>query len=220
MVTQGFQGFQCKMYRVSSVSSVSAKMATYFSFSFSCIYNFAFAEKLMLNLRIVRSLEVKCTPSSSQISRKMKDITLRVPDEMVPLLEEWAKHIPEMEVVCRKESVESDLDDIDRRMALAFEVLIQNGTLNSPCDYTWIMVAIGDGAVNGMGAFRSPQSYMDYMKSIGVKSIPSRATLSAWYNKVIGTYPEWEFTDTRDPQEIQKRKNIARQFISALNKAF
>ena len=150
----------------------------------------------------------------------MKDITLRVHDEMVPLLEEWAKHIPEMEVVSRTESVIYGLDDMDRRMALAFEVLIQNGTLKSPCDYTWIMVAIGDGVIKGMGAFRSPQSFMDYLKNLGLERIPSRTTLSTWYNKVIGIYPKWEFTDTQDPQEILRRKNIVTQFISALNKAF
>ena len=149
----------------------------------------------------------------------MKDITLRVPDDMAQLIEEWAKRIPEMEIVRRIESTEYGLDDMDRRMALAFEVLIQNGTLDSLHDYTWIMVAIGDNVVNGMGAFRSPQSFMDYLQMLGVKRIPSRTTLSTWYNKVLGTYPDWEFTDTDDPQEILWRKNVVRQFVSALNKA-
>ena len=53
----------------------------------------------------------------------MKEMTFRVPDSMVTLLEEWVKHIPEMELVCQKESGETDLDEMNRRMTVAFNVL-------------------------------------------------------------------------------------------------
>ena len=149
----------------------------------------------------------------------MKEITFRVPDEMVHLLEEWAKHIPEMEVVSLKESGEYELDEINRRMALAVKMLKQNGAMRYGYDYTWIMAAIGDGVVEGLGGFKSPQSFMDYLTSIGVEHVPSRTTLSTWYGKVLGTYPNWEFIDTQDPHEILRRKNVVRQLISALNRA-
>ena len=149
----------------------------------------------------------------------MKEITFRVPDELAKLLEEWVKHIPEMEIVCRQESTDYGLDDMDCRMAYALEVLKRNKTIRHLYDYTWLMVAIGDGAIEGMGAFKSPQSFMDYLSSLGVECIPSRTTLSTFYNKVLGKYPDWEFTDTEDPQEILRRKNVVRQLISALNKA-
>jgi hypothetical protein len=155
----------------------------------------------------------------SQKSELMKEITLRVPETMVRLIEEWTKHIPEMEVVSLKESGEYEIDEMNRRMALALQTLKQNGALRFGYDYTWIMVAIGDGAIEGMGGFRSPQSYMDYLTGLGVEHVPSRTTLSSWFGKVFGTYPEWEFIDTQDPQEIMRRKNVVRQLISALNKA-
>ena len=148
----------------------------------------------------------------------MKEITIRVPDDMAQLLVEWVKHIPEMEIVCREESTDYGLGDMDRRMALALEVLKQNKTIRYLYDYTWIMVAIVDGVINGLGGFRSPQSFMDYLGSLGVERIPSRTTLSTFNNNVLGTYPDWEFTDTDDPQEILRRKNVVRQLISALNK--
>ena len=148
----------------------------------------------------------------------MKEITFRVPDEMVPLLEEWAKHIPEMEVVSLKESGEYELDEINRRMTIAIKMLKQNGAIRYGYDYTWIMAAIGDGAVEGLGSFKSPQSVMDYLTSIGAKHMPSRTTLSTWYGKVLGIYPNWEFIDTQDPHEILRRKNVVRQLISALNR--
>ena len=148
----------------------------------------------------------------------MKEITFRVPDNMAQLLEEWVKHIPELEIVCSEESTDYALGNMDRQMALALEVLRQNKTIRYLYDYTWIMVAIGDGAINGMGGFKSPQKFMDYLSSLGVERIPSRTTLSTFNNNVFGTYPDWEFTDTEDPQEILRRKNVVRQLISALNK--
>ena len=148
----------------------------------------------------------------------MTEITFRVPDTMVHLMEEWAKHIPEIEVVETKESKVYGLDDMNHRMALAFKRLKENGAMRHYYDYAWIMAAIGDGAVEGMGPFKSPQSFMDYLRSLGVEHIPSRTTLSTWFGKVLGTYPDWMFTDTQDPQEIIRRKNVVSQLISVLNR--
>lgn len=148
----------------------------------------------------------------------MKQVTLRVPDQMVAFIEQLAAHMPEVEIVEREElSPDGDgLGDMDRRVAYAIEVLKHNGALRNPFDYTWIMVAIGDGAVKGMGAFRSPQSFIDYLREIGVKHVPCRSTLSAWFNKVLGVYPHWEFTDTKDMREMARRKNVVKQFIKAI----
>lgn len=150
---------------------------------------------------------------------RMKEITLRVPDTMVRLIEEWAEHIPEMEVVSLKESGEYELDEMNRRMTLAMRMLEEDGTLRYGYDYTWIMVGIGDGAVKGLGGFRSPQSFMDYLRALGVERVPSRTTLSTWFGRLLGTYPDWTFTDTQDPQENLRRKNVVRQLVSALNRA-
>ena len=157
--------------------------------------------------------------TSHKTSEEMKELTFRVPDSMVTLLEEWVKHIPEMELVCQKESGELPLDEMNRRMALAFNVMRENGAMRHIYDYTWIMVAIGDGVVEGLGAFRSPQSFMNYLSNLGVEHVPSRTTLSTWSGRVFGTYPDWEFTDTDDPHEILRRKNVVRQLLSILNKA-
>ena len=149
----------------------------------------------------------------------MKEITLRVPDSMVPLIEEWVKHIPEIELASLEESGVYEIDEINRRMALALKILKENRAIRYSYDYTWIMVAIGDGVVNGLSGFRSPKSFIEYLINLGVKSVPSRSTVSTWFGRVIGKYPDWEFTDTKDPNEIMRRKNIVRQLLSALNMA-
>lgn len=156
--------------------------------------------------------------TSHKSLEEMKQIVIRVTDDLVPLLEEWVKHIPEMEIVSCKESKEYELDEMDRRMTLALQTLIQNDAIRYGYDFTWVMVAIGDGVIEGLGRFRSPQSFMDYLATHGVEHVPSRTTISTWNNRVVGTYPNWEFTDTQDPQEILRRKNIVQQLISALNR--
>jgi len=148
----------------------------------------------------------------------MTEITFRVPDDMAQLIEEWAKRIPEMEIVRQEVCVTTELDDLDKRMAMTIMALKENGAIRYNYDYTWIMVAISDGVVKDMNGFRSPQSFMDYLKGIGVEHVPCRSTISEFYNKVYGKFPNWEFTDTKDPSEILRRKNVVRQFLSALNK--
>ena len=152
-------------------------------------------------------------------SEQMTELIIRVPDDMAQMIEFWVERIPEMEIVSCQDSTEYGLDEMNRRMACALSTLLANGAIRFNYDYTWIMVAINDGAINGLGGFRSPQSCMDYLKELGVEHVPSRTTLSTYFNKVIGSYPNWEFIDTQDPQEILRRKNIINQLISALNKA-
>ena len=149
----------------------------------------------------------------------MQEITLRVPESLVPLIEEWVRHIPEIELASLKESGVYETDEINRRISLALKILNENRAIRYGYDYTWIMVAIGDGVVNGLSGFRSPKSFIEYLINLGVKSVPSRSTVSTWFGRVIGKYPDWEFTDTKDPNEIMRRKNIVRQLLSALNKA-
>ena len=149
----------------------------------------------------------------------MQEITLRVPESLVPLIEEWVRHIPEIELASLKESGAYETDEINRRISLALKILKENRAIRYGYDYTWIMVAIGDGVVNGLSGFRSPKSFIEYLINLGVKSVPSRSTVSTWFGRVIGKYPDWEFTDTKDPNEIMRRKNIVRQLLSALNKA-
>ncbi len=149
----------------------------------------------------------------------MKEITFRVPDDMAQLLEEWAKRIPEMEIVRQEECLDVALGDIDLRISRTLKVLKENGAIHYSYDYTWIMVAINDGVVKGMNGFRSPRSFIDYLKGISITNVPSRSTVSNYYNKVYGTYPDWEFTDTEDTSEILRRKNVVKQFLSAFYKS-
>lgn len=63
-----------------------------------------------------------CTSTHLTKLATMKIVTLRVPDEMASLIQEWAKFIPGMEIVSAEEVVEHcgrDLDEV--RLARAIE---------------------------------------------------------------------------------------------------
>ena len=149
----------------------------------------------------------------------MKQVVLRIEDSAFERFMGIVSLCPQVEVVSQDEIPDYSPDEITQKVAFAIKTLQRNKAIRHLYDYTWIMVGIGDGIVEGMGSFGSPQRFMDYLESIGVERVPSRTTISTWFGRVIGKYPDWEFVDTQDPQEIQRRKNVVRQFISALNKA-
>ena len=149
----------------------------------------------------------------------MKQVVLRIEDSAFERFMGIVSLCPQVEVVSQDEIPDYGPDEITQKVVFAIKTLQRNKAIRHLYDYTWIMVGIGDGVVEGMGSFGSPQRFMDYLESIGVERIPSRTTISTWFGRVIGKYPDWEFVDTQDPQEIQRRKNVVRQFISALNKA-
>lgn len=148
----------------------------------------------------------------------MKEISLRVPDGMVHLLKEWAAFIPSLEVLSVKETALLKQDELNSRMSEALKSLKKKKIIRHLYDYTWIMTGIGDGALEGMSGFKSPQNFIDYLNALGVEHVPCRSTLSAWYGRVLGEYPNWVFTDTEDPKEILRRKNVFAYLLIELDK--
>ena len=76
----------------------------------------------------------------------------------------------------------------------------------------------GQYLVDGIDGFRSPQAFLAYLAELGIDHLPHRSTISNNYKKVDGVYPDWSFSDTEEPHEVLRRKNVARQFLAAFNK--
>ena len=108
--------------------------------------------------------------------------------------------------------------DVEYRLRHAVEQLQEDGVFKRPFDHTWIMVVVQQGFAEGLKPFRSPQSYRDYLREIGVKDVPCRSTLSSAYKKYSGRWPNLTFSDTDDPKETVRRNNVGRRFLSAFNK--
>ena len=148
----------------------------------------------------------------------MKEIRIRVSDELAQLVEQWAEHIPDMEVVCNNECDDS-IEFCDRCVLEAFATLRENEVILHPYDFTWVMAAINQFAVDGMEGFRSANAFVKYLKVLGVEDVPCRDTISSNINKVEDIYPMWTFSDTDEPCEVRRRRNVAIQFVAAYNKA-
>lgn len=113
---------------------------------------------------------------------------------------------------------ELGVGDVEYRMRQAVETLQKERVFKRPFDHTWILVVVQQGFADGLKPFVSPQSYRDYLREIGVKSVPCRSTLSSAYKKVSGKWPNLAFSDTDDPKETLRRNNVGRRFLSAFKK--
>ena len=84
-------------------------------------------------------------------------------------------------------------------------------------DFTWILVAMNQYVVEDIEGFRSPQAFVDYLRLAGVEELPFRTSLHI--NNVEGIFPDWQFVDTEEPQEVLRRINIVKRFLSAYRRA-
>ena len=147
----------------------------------------------------------------------MTEITLRVPDTMVALIENLAAHVPGMEVVATGDSMGDDERDLCFRKAIV--ELKEEGVIRKRKDYAWIMAALEQGLIAEYEGFYSPQSFIDYMKQVGIELLPVRTTLYRAYTLIGGEYPDWTFKDKPNDNEALRRKNIVVRFKSAFYRA-
>ncbi len=154
----------------------------------------------------------------SQFLEEMKEITLRVPDDMVALIEQWAERIPEMEVVCSVDSIVTE-DVRDLCAKAAFETLLINNVIRRPRDYAWIKMALDQNVIPDFKGFYSDQNFIDYLQQLGIERLPGRTTLYDAYSITLDRYPDWTFTDNPDADEALRRKNVVKQFLSAYGRA-
>ena len=123
--------------------------------------------------------------------------------------------------LCPSVKVESSVDvadterDCDTCVKYAINTLRQNGVFRHVYDYTWIMMAINQGLIEGLDTFRSPQAFIDYLSALGIDKLPTRFSISLAFSKTLDTYPNWTFIDVTDACEILRRKNVVKQFLSA-----
>ena len=127
--------------------------------------------------------------------------------------------------LCQGVEIESEgevVDTFNERdvcMVYAINTLRENKVFRHFYDYTWIMMAINDGVLDDFDSFKSPQAFLNYLYEIGIDQLPTRYTLSLAYSKALGAYPDWTFLDVEKPNEILRRKNVVKQFLSAYGAA-
>jgi hypothetical protein len=148
----------------------------------------------------------------------MKQIVINVEDNAFACVLGVLQLCQQVEVVSSGCGFDS-MEQRDYCTKRAFEVLKNNGGIKFPYDFTWIYVAMNQYVVEGIDGFNSPQAYIDYLKELGVSNLPHRSTISNNCHKVGGVFPDWSFSDTEDPREVLRRKNVVKQFLSAFMRA-
>lgn len=146
----------------------------------------------------------------------MKEITMRVSDELSVFVKQWAEYIPDVEMVT-DDDYQDDQRDVWFKEAVM--MLKQDGVIRKPRDYAWIMAAIEQDLLEDYEGFYSSQAFIDYLAMIGIDNLPERTTLYRAYNLIDGEYPEWTFMDDPDDREVSRRKNVVLRFKSAFFKA-
>ena len=148
----------------------------------------------------------------------MKEITLRVPEEVAPHIEALAKRMPEVEIE-RTVEIQDANSIYDLAFRSAIDELRHLKVLKQPRDFAWIMMGIEQDLENDLCSFTSTRSFIAYMSIIGVWGLPSNTTLYNATKLVTGVYPEWIFLDDVDVSEERRRKEVFQLFLVAFRKA-
>ena len=68
-------------------------------------------------------------------------------------------------------------------------------------------------------SFATPTEYLDYMEGCDMKDrLPDRSTISKYYDKARGIFPNWTFTDAKE-KEKTRRNNVGKRFLNLLQRA-
>ena len=151
--------------------------------------------------------------SSHNTKEEMKEITIRVPDDMAALIEQWTERIPEMELVKVDEAALLSNGSMAERIRHAIVELRTEHLLRRKFDYAWLKIAMD--TLDDMPVFLSAQTFLDYLKDeVGLDDLPSESSISKRMDMARGKIFEWHFTDTSDAQETSRRNNIVKRFYN------
>ena len=148
----------------------------------------------------------------------MKEVVLRIDDSVYEQLMGFIRLCPQVEVVSESKGIETR-ESIDLCVACAIREMRQNGAFRHPSDYTYSMLASNEGVVKGLKYFYSPKEFITYLKDLELDGLPGRSTIYDTIAKTSGHYPDWTFSDGPRDTEAMRRRNIARQFLSAFGRA-
>jgi hypothetical protein len=90
-------------------------------------------------------------------------------------------------------------------------VLNQENLLVHLYDYTWLMAVMKETA--DLPDFSSPNSFVIYLKSLGLDEVPSDSSVKKEYRKMLGDFPNWTFPG-KGKTETDRRINVAKRFLN------
>lgn len=147
----------------------------------------------------------------------MKRIELDVMEDISKTVIDMLKLCNGVEVVSMGDVEMATEEQVAACVAQAIAELRADKMAFRSYDFTWILAAMNEYRVEDIEGFRSPQAFVDYLRLAGVEKVPDRTTLRI--NNVEGVFPDWQFEDTEEPQEVLRRINIVKRFLNAYRRA-
>ncbi len=97
----------------------------------------------------------------------------------------------------------------------AIDQLYVEHELKKKYDFTWLLMIMNEK--DDLPGFDTHESFLKYLKSIDSDwDLPSRPTITRYYNRAKGVYPNWTFDDA-DRNEAVRRNNVAKRFLILLH---
>jgi hypothetical protein len=144
----------------------------------------------------------------------LKKLILQVEDQAFEKLMGLMELCPSVTVESAYDS-DSIQNQTDQCFASALSGMINANEFKSVSDYAYIMQLTIEDHLKCGTLFVNPDEFISYLKLLGFQDVPSRSSLYRILNTIVGTYPNWRFTDDPTGYEELRRKNIARLFLSA-----
>lgn len=148
----------------------------------------------------------------------MKEITLRVPEALAPELEALAKKLAQV----MEEVDEEDLltiDEQDQCVAEAIRALQREKVIRSPRDFAWIMTVMNQQVLDDFEVYYTAIAFIRYLQSLDIEGCPGKTSLYENCSLVLNDFPEWEFADEPSHEEVVRRRNVGKRFLSAYIRA-
>ena len=116
-----------------------------------------------------------------------------------------------------EEEMKESRNGLKESIKRAINIMWAEVELKYKYDHTWIMMTMNE--TEWLPSFATPTEYLDYMEGCGVMDrLPDRSTVSKYYDKARGTFPNWTFTDAKD-KEKKRRNNVGKRFLKLIQRA-
>lgn len=110
---------------------------------------------------------------------------------------------------------EPPAETVEDKIRRAIRTMQQEGVLKYQYDYLWLMLVLNKE--KSLPHFDTPKSFLQYLRTdIGLDGLPSESTLQKKNGETHGNFPQWDFRDTDDTLEVNRRNNVGRRFLSLL----
>lgn len=116
-----------------------------------------------------------------------------------------------------EEEMKESRNGLKESIKRAINIMWAEVELKYKYDHTWIMMTMNE--TEWLPSFATPTEYLDYMEGCDMKDrLPDRSTISKYYDKARGTFPNWTFTDAKE-KETTRRNNVGKRFLNLLQRA-